>query len=139
MISQASDVPVASAEGSDDAYLVRGYLLKLSGGLNSRAKYDRRFIRLRNDEIARHIQYFDTAYVFHLSFLDCQFAYFSFTLDFFYGCATGDTVCSRITYPWSFTLSCFSSEKWRFFSGGRQVFTYRAKGDDTIKRCDWAA
>ena len=80
MISQASNVPVASAEGSDDAYLVRGYLLKLSGGLNSRAKYDRRFIRLRNDEIARHIQYFDTAYVFICHF---WIVHFLFRLNFF--------------------------------------------------------
>ena len=83
MIRQASNVPVASAEGSDDAYLVRGYLLKLSGGLNSRAKYDRRFIRLRNDEIARHIQYFDTAYVFICHFWIVHFLFFPLRLIFF--------------------------------------------------------
>ena len=76
-ISAKSDVPITTieegADGSeksnrkgahgardDDGIVLQGSLLKLSGGSYGEAKrYQRRFFRLRNDDVAQVLQYFD--------------------------------------------------------------------------------
>jgi hypothetical protein len=61
VVSTVSSIPVSGNGGGADRgvrYAHEGYLLKESGGNSTAKKFDRRYFRLRDDETARHLQYF---------------------------------------------------------------------------------
>ena len=58
-LSEASQLPLASSKAAGQGYAAMGYQLKLSGassGGKAAEKWERRFLRIRNDEVARHLQ-----------------------------------------------------------------------------------